>query len=379
MSRARDRASSSPTISGDLTVSGDLVPSTPLSHRNMIINGGMNVAQRSTSSTSSGYNTVDRFYYEWATVGATQSQLAITSGDPFDVGFRYVYRLTNTSVTTTTSAYTKLVQNIEAQNIAGSGWNYTSTSSYVTLSFWARSSLAGTYYSQLRTVDGTEYLYSKAFVLAANTWLKVTMTVPGNSNLTINNDNGKGMEVDIYPHVGTDNSGGGEVTTESWYTRGGQADAYLPNFAQAWMNTASATFDVTGVQLELGSNATPFEHRSYGDELQRCQRYFQRLGIGTNATALGMGMTSTTTTAQVAVPLATVMRASPTVTVSNMTVTDWQNYTSALSDPANTYATASHVSLNFNRDQSPAWGEFRPCLYTIGGSGTGYTNFTAEL
>ena len=308
---------------GAVTVSGDLVPSTPLSHRNMVINGAMNVAQRGTSSTSTEYQTVDRSKWIWSRVACTQSQLALTSGDPFDLGFRYAYRIANTSTSTATDGYTLFRHFLEAQDLVSSGWNFKSTSSYITLSFWVRSSLAGTYYCGFRSIDGTEYLYLKAFTLVADTWLKVTMTTPGNSNLTIDNNNGAGMEIVISSQYGTDYTGGGEVTSESWYTRGGQSDAYFANYAQAWMNTASATFDVTGVQLELGSSATPFEHRSYAEELLRCARYFvdvinkdQRYDFGC------IGFNSGTTRIRFMVPLNVPLRDTPTV-VSAGTLYSW--------------------------------------------------------
>ena len=98
-------------------------------------------------------------------------------------------------------------QLIEAQNIAKSGWNYTSSSSKLTFSFWVKSSLAGTYYTQFRTSDGTSYYYSKSFTLAANTWKQITCTVAGNSNLQIDNDNGTGFTVCVMPDYGTDYTG----------------------------------------------------------------------------------------------------------------------------------------------------------------------------
>ena len=78
------------------------------------------------------------------------------------------------------------------------------------------------------------------------------------------------------PYYGTDYTGGEEVDANDWYTRGGNADAYFPNYAQNWCNTASATFDVTGAKLEVGSTATPFKHESYANNLAKCHRYFRK-------------------------------------------------------------------------------------------------------
>tara|TARA_B100000424_G_scaffold270542_1_gene270136 strand:- start:852 stop:1958 length:1107 start_codon:yes stop_codon:yes gene_type:complete len=244
-----------------------------LTSSNIIINGDMSVAQRGTSSTSSSYQTVDRFSVGFGQVSVTQSQQALTSGSPYEAGFNNFIRMANTSTSSNAAAYVQLNQNIEAQHIANSGWNFKSSSSFVTLSFWARSSLAGTYYVRINTDDGTAYYRIKAFALSADTWTKVTFTIEGNSNLTINDDNGAGLSVVIVPHYGTTYSGSNASTT-AWFTL--VSNDYFPDFAQNWANTSSATFDVTGIQLELGEVATPYKHESFGDNLLRCQRYFYK-------------------------------------------------------------------------------------------------------
>ena len=285
-----------------------------LSHRNLIINGAMQVYQRNASSSTSGGFVADRFKSEFFGPSVTTSRETLSSGSPYDEGFRYFIRNSNTSVSSATNAYVSCGQDIEAQNIANSGWNYKSASSYITLSFWARSSLAGTYYTQLRTVDGSEYIYYKAFTLSANTWTKVTCTIPGNSNLQFDNDNGLGLRFLIISHYGTNYTGGGEASSETWYSRSSQGDAYLAtNFAQNWANTSSATFDVTGVQLERGSVATPFEMRSYGEELARCQRYYLKTGmVGTLYTAV-----SNDNYPRISGMFPTAMRASPSSPTGN--------------------------------------------------------------
>ena len=295
------------TSGSGITFAKDIIPATPLSHRNLIINGAMQVYQRNASSSTSGGYVADRFKSEFSGPGVTTSRETLSSGSPYDEGFRHFLRKSNTSVSSATSVYVSFHQEIEAQNIANSGWNYKSASSYITLSFWARSSLAGTYYTQLRTVDGSEYIYYKAFTLSANTWTKVTCTIPGNSNLQFDNDNGLGLRFLIVSHYGTNYTGGGEASSETWYSRSGQTDAFLAtNFAQNWANTSGATFDLTGVQLERGSVATPFEHRTFADELRRCQRYYFEMGDSDC-----MGEYADTTYAWFARTLPVPMRAAP--------------------------------------------------------------------
>ena len=249
-----------------------------LAQANIIINGDMSVAQRGTSSSSSGLNSIDRWNTAWGQISATQTQESLTSGSPYEAGFNNFLRLTNTSTSSNAASYQQFTQRIEAQHIANSGWNFKSSNSFMTLSFWARSSLAGTYYARINTDDGTAYYRIKAFTLSADTWTKVTFTFEGNSNLTINDDNGAGLDVVIVPHYGTTYSGSNASTT-TWFALVSQD--YFPDFAQNWGNTSSATFDVTGFQLELGEVATPFKHESFGDNLQRCQRYYYKF-LSTN-------------------------------------------------------------------------------------------------
>ena len=242
---------------------------------NLIINGGMRIAQRGTSSTTSGYSSVDRFKLTYGGGGTiTQSQQSLTSGSPYQEGFRSSFKATVTSASAAAGTYVQMEQPIEAQNMAQSGWEYTNSNSSLTFSFWAKSSLAGTYYVQFRTFDTSAYYYNKSFTLAASTWKKITCTVAGNSNLTINNDSGEGFRVIVIPDYGTQYTGDAEAVTGAWYIRT-QDDGYFPNFVQDWHNTASATFEITGVQLEVGEVATAFEHEDYGTTLRKCNRYFQ--------------------------------------------------------------------------------------------------------
>jgi len=243
----------------------------------IIINGNMAVAQRGTSSTSSGLATVDRFKTEFGGVSVTQSQQALSSGGPYDDGLRYFLRATNTSTSSATDAYLQMYQYIEAQNINSCGWKFTSSSSYVTYSFWVRSSLAGTYYINLRTEDGTSQNFSSPVVLSANTWTKFVLAIPGNSNITINNDSGAGLFIGIAPHYGTDYTTSGH-TTNAWGAYSGSS--ITPDYAQSWTNTGSATFDITAIQLEVGEYTSttipPFQHESFGNNLERCLRYYYR-------------------------------------------------------------------------------------------------------
>jgi len=248
-----------------------------LSHRNIIINGAMTVAQRGTSSTSSGHYTVDRFKITntGTDESPTQAQVDVSSGTtPYTSGFRKALKVTNGNQTGGAGAgdFIWIQYIVEAQDIATSGWNYTSSSSYVTLSFWIKSSVAQDFKGYLRSRDGTNYEYPFATgSLSADTWTKVTKTIPGNSNIQIDNDNEAGFEINLFPFLGTDRTT--DVTEDAWATY--NSSARTRDNTSTWYTTNDATLEITGVQLEVGDTATSFEHRRYGDVLRDCCRYYQ--------------------------------------------------------------------------------------------------------
>jgi len=252
-----------------------------LSHRNIIVNGAMSLAQRATSSTSSGIHSVDRFgvWYDNVDEAPTQEQYVMNSGDtgPWESGFRNALKVTNGNQTSGAGAddYIWIQNLIEAQDIANSGWNYTSSSSYVTLSFWIKTSVSQSYKCYLRTRDGTQRQYPfETGTVSANTWTKIVKTIPGNSGLQFDNDANQGLQINIGCFFGTNLTASG-VTENAWGSW--SSTARVPDMTSTWYTTNDAVFRLTGVQLEVGSVATPFEHRSVGDELARCQRYFLRI------------------------------------------------------------------------------------------------------
>ena len=246
-------------------------------NKNLIINGAMQVAQRGTSGTNSGYGTVDRFKVQHSGTdeAPTQAQVDIASGTtPYTLGFRKCLKMTNGNQTSGAGAADRVftTYGVEAQDLATSGWNYTSSSSYVTLSFWVKSSVAQTFHGYLSTQDGTQQGYSfETGSLTANTWTKVTKTIPGNSNITIDNDNGSGLSLIIGVYWGTNYTDAGN-TMNQWAAY--SSTSRMPDNITTWYTTNDATLEFTGVQLEVGDTATSFEHRSFADELLRCQRYY---------------------------------------------------------------------------------------------------------
>ena len=289
--------------------------------KNLIINGAMNVAQRGTSSTSGNYQTVDRFYPDWngTDEAMTQAQVDVTADtDPWNLGFRKALKLTNGNQTSGAGAADDgyILYRLEAQDIANCGWDYTSTSSYITYSFWVKSSVAQTFYGVWSTHDGTSKAYPISFALSADTWTKVTGSIPGVSGLQFDNNNAHGLDLRIYTFLGTDKTASG-VSLNTWANT--NWSERTPDYTSTWWTTNDATFELTGFQLEVGSTATEFEHRTYGDELARCKRYYQQypeIAADGYAPYPGSGVAIMTTTSAGWAMNYDTMRAAPTVSWS---------------------------------------------------------------
>ena len=332
--------------SGHVQVDGVQLPTAgALSNRNLIINGAMQVAQRGTTGTANGYNCADRFGRDvnlgTGTFTDTVHSLGPSQSPYDDDGFRKFFRVSSSSASTAgNTSYLQVRYKAEAQDIATSGWKYTDTSSYITLSFWVRASVAQTYGFSVQSHDGTDYVYNKTFALSANTWTKVTQSIPGRSGLQFNNDNGIGLIIKWFPHLGSNYNGGTDNTWDS------VANAnYGASLGTSWWTASSATFDLTGVQLEVGEKATPFEHRSYGDELARCQRYHQKIQGTSGYTLYSIGRcgNTTTTNARFQVFLKGTMRSVPTLSTSgSFTVTGGSTVTGF----SLTHSTAETVQLS---------------------------------
>ena len=284
-------------------------------NRNILMNGAMLVAQRGTSSTSNGYQTIDRFavFYSGTDEAPTQAQVDLTSSDtPYSLGFRKALKVTNGNQTSGagTNDYIEIMQKFEGQDINSSGWDFTSTSSFVTISFWIKSSVAQTFYGAMRI---TEASANKQYVFAINattSWQKITKTIPGASGLNPVNTNALGGWFDLIPFYGTGITG--SVTLDQWNTV--DTSAYVPDMTSTWYTTNDATLEYTGLKMEVGSVATDFEHRSYGQELSLCQRYYIRLTAGGSNALHFTGSTKQQQYVSCArVELPTTMRTAPSI------------------------------------------------------------------
>ena len=248
-----------------------------LSHRNIIINGAMNVAQRGVSSTGNTYQTVDRMACSRGGFdeAPTQEQVDVASGTtPYTLGFRKAFKITNGNQTGGLDANDILEAiryRVEAQDMATCGWNYKDPNSFITLSFWVKSSVSFNMKGYFFHHDGTTQSYPlETGTLTANTWTKIVRTIPGNSNVEFDNNTDVGLTISFGIYGSTFSSANSPVN--QWVT---YSSATLTNPSETtWYTTNDATLEFTGLQLEVGDTATSFEHRSYQDELLRCQRYY---------------------------------------------------------------------------------------------------------
>ena len=320
--------------------------------RNIIINGDTRVAQRATSATSvSGdYLTVDRFStaFGGADEAPTEAQHSLSTSDtPYALGFRKSFHYTNGNQTSGagSSDYLQPQYKIEAQDLANCGWNYTSSTSFITLSFWVKSSVAGDYTCNFGTHDGTAYRYLMEYTLVADTWKHVVFKIPGNSNLTVNDDNGHGATIMWYPFLGSTYIQADQEN--NWYASSNSK--YGTTSTTNWWTTNDATWEITGVQLEVGSQATAFEHRKIADELALCQRYYFKVMDGqTTSETLGYaGMVWQQNNGSIiSIRYPVRMRATPSLEVTNGTQY-WRSFSG--NDLSNAYADGSGVVTNLTR------------------------------
>ena len=338
MSRAREFAD----LAGSADAGG-------ITGRNLVINGAYQVFQRATAATTAdgGYNTADRWRMGEAGDGAYTTERS--TDHPNGSGYSLKAQVTTADTSVAAGHYAYIYQQIEAQNLQHLLYG-TSAAKTLTLSFFVKSNKTGIYVFDLRKPDNTHLHYNEEFTISsANTWEKKTITIVPDSNVTasggaIANDNGSGLEVGIGLKWGSTYTGG---TSGSWSTN---SNDYATSNQVNWMDSTSNNFYLTEVQLEVGDKATPFEHRSFADELHRCHRYFQ--GQGTTAAALDasgntkqtaifangkLASTGSSTYHRLQVPMQTRMRSAPTAYVSDNNGTLGKAYYNGANATVTTY------------------------------------------
>ena len=309
------------TSSGLQNASGN--PITSQAGKNLIINGNMAIAQRATSVTgitAAGYYTVDRFTYVKTTDDTITNEQSTDS--PNDAEYSYKITVTTADSTVDGLQFSQIRQVIEGLNTAYLNWG-TANAKTITISFWVKSSVTGTYCLGLANDSFTRQYIEEYTIVSANTWEKKTITITGDTTGTWDTDNTRGIIVNWNLACGLDRYG-----SEGWQTPASAGNAMATSNQVNFLGTTSATFQLALVQLEANTTATPFEHLQYGQQLSLCQRYFQVLSYvsGTNvAVAMSTATDSAITTfyysQKRATPTVTLPPASKTNGISFLTVT----------------------------------------------------------
>jgi hypothetical protein len=274
--------------------------------RSRIINGAMVIDQRnagaSVTNTAAGVYTLDR----WRMFGDQASKFSVqqdAGAVTLPVGFTDYLGVTSLSAYTVGAGEIfNIAQRIEGFNIADLGWG-TANAATVTLSFWVRSSLTGTFGGALRNSAGNRSYPFTYTVSAANTWELKSVTIAGDTSGTWLTTNGIGILLNFSLGTGSTFSG----TAGSW----SGSDFFSATGATSVVGTNGATFYITGVQLEKGTQATSFEYRQYQQELALCQRYFYK-STNTNILLNGYNTTDNYITTVIGLPVS--MRSTPTAT-----------------------------------------------------------------
>ena len=251
--------------------------------KNRLINGAMVIDQRNAGASVTGNDNVygvDRFKVQVSQSSKFTMQQNAGSVTP-PVGFVNYLGITSSSAYSVGSTdYFFLQQRIEGYNIADLNWG-SANAKTITLSFWVRSSLTGTFGGVLQN-DNQDRSYPFSYTISsANTWTQISVTIAGDTSGTWLTTNGMGIKVTWGLGVGSTYSG----TAGSW----AGANYFSATGATSVVGTSGATFYITGVQLEVGSSATGYEYRQYGQELALCQRYYQAVNAGTLAYGRGNG------------------------------------------------------------------------------------------
>jgi hypothetical protein len=348
----------------------------PLVLRNRIINGAMVVDQRNAGASVTP--TADTYLVDRWLVGLTSSTTFFSwqQSSTAPTGFTKSLLATSLGANTPSAGQIySLIQKIEGFNTADLGWG-TASAQTVTLSFWVRASVTGTY-AVIIGNSGLTRVYPATYTInSANTWEQKTITIAGDTSGTWDTTNGTGIRVNFNLGTGSTYaiaSGSGWVTSTGAYTVSGTTNISATN---------GATFYITGVQLEQNTSATPFERRLYNQELANCQRYYYRMTAGSSFGQFGFATSRGTTNQEGSFPVPVTMRDTPSAL-------DYSALLMALYAGGSSSAVSSAtLNSNSNNKQVPnvtfitsgSLGAAGACVQVLANNNTSaYIGFGAEL
>ena len=347
-----------------------------LSSPNMIINGDMVVAQRGTSTagiTSCGttYYTCDR----WGVCEGADATITIAQSTVAPEGFKNSFKLDTTTADASLAStqYASMFQKFEGFNLQQLKWG-TSNAKPVTLSFYVKSNKTGTYVVNLTAADATNKYQSQTYTIdSADTWEKKTITYIGETTTAIPNDNTDSMTLEWGLASGTGYTSGG-ATGSAWSS---STTKYFGGLNVNILDHTDNEFLLTGVQLEVGEVATPYKHESYGDNLARCQRYYQKWLADSTNDSFGAGHFWNDTSYIAEYHLQNTMRSPPALTFDG---------TFVFSSTGNDRSTSSNVVNRATKEQVQIAGNVpdndeigKPGFFRAGSDADAFIEFSAEL
>ena len=297
------------TKAAELAKMGEVLTNSQIGgRRNIIINGAMQVAQRGTSATSTGFQTCDRI--QFLTNNTDNFAFTVSQSSTAPDGFSTSQKLDCTTAESSLDAdeLARFLYKVEGQDIQH--FNYgSSASEEVTVSFYVRSNVTGVYTVEFRlNAAGTSTITKQYTISSANTWERKILKLPTNTATSVDNDNSNGIELSFCVAAGSNFTTGSLGT--SWATTA-TSSRYAGQAANIMSSTDNEWY-ITGIQMEVGSVATPFEHRSFGEELALCQRYYYRRVTDTSSQYLCDAFTTSSTQIVGLVQFPVEMRAAPT-------------------------------------------------------------------
>ena len=310
-------------------------------NRNIVINGAMNVAQRGTSSTgiaTGGYYTLDRYKIQ---ISNTAGRFTMTQDSSAPEGFSNSMKLDCTTADTSIASDELLFiqHSIEGQNLQ-TLQKGTSSAVPVTASFYVKGNASATYTVELEDRDNTRY-NSQEFPVTTD-WVRISRTFVADTTGTLDDDNAESLRLNFWLHGGS-NYTGGTHTDNVWHTTDNQR---VGDGASSFFDSTDRTFFITGVQLEIGQNATEFEHEPFERTLAKCQRYFYTEVDPDGSMFSLVGFTDSSGSAYIQHIHSPEMRADPTLSTTGV-VTDYALRVGGNTITCNTVPTLSSTSTKF--------------------------------
>jgi len=348
-------------------------------NRNVIYNGAMKVAQRGTSSTglgaAAGYFTCDRWYINSAN---TAGRLTMSQDSDGPSGFANCIKLDCTTADTSIASNEslRLIQRFEGQDLQRFAKG-TSAAKEFTVSFYVKANAAFTFGCELFDNDNSRQI-SKTFSTTTD-WVRHEITFPADTTGAFADDNALSLQLQFWLHAGSDFTSG-TLNSTSWASN---TDANRAVGIGSFFSSTSNDFYITGVQLEVGDTATDFEHRTFADELQRCQRYYSVLDSSFSNGAYYRycnAFMNAATAAQGTYHFPVEMRATPTLTASGtIAVYDGTNVINASSVALTNDGSGKQFASIAVTSIAAGAVQYRPCVILSSGNTTSKIEFNAEL